>query len=336
MAPSPTPPRVAPPAFAALLGGLLIGLSTLHTATLTGHTTGISAFLNSSLLLHAPSLTFLSGLLLAGRFFRPPQPPKSPPLSHLILPAFLVGLGARLAGGCTSGHGVCGLSRLSPRSLVAVVVFMAAASFVATLRNLTLPRLGQSKPSRPPPRLLFALATIPPPLLALLAYACPPRWAPAPYHALLFLLGVVFGAGLVLADMTTPSTVLSFLNLRSRPWDPSLLLVFAGALPVAFLGFYPLTHRWCAPLLAPRLRVPEVVEVDPRLLVGAVLFGVGWGMAGVCPGPAVVRLGMCPRGVGAWVTVVVMAVGSLVGRVGVRAVDGVRDSWWQGPACGCG
>lgn len=107
-------------------------------------------------------------------------------------------------------------------------------------------------------------------------------------HRLLasFVAAVLFGVGLVVAGMTTPSKVVGFLDVFGA-WDPSLALVMMGAIAVHTL-LYRLTRKRSAPLFDFRFHVPDQLPVDGRLLVGAALFGVGWGLAGICPGPGVV------------------------------------------------
>ena len=100
--------------------------------------------------------------------------------------------------------------------------------------------------------------------------------------------GALFGTGLVVSDMINPARVLAFLDVAGA-WDPSLALVMGGALLPAALA-YALRRRWPAPLLDRRFQVPEGGRVDPSLLGGAVLFGLGWGLVGFCPGPALAAL----------------------------------------------
>ena len=103
-----------------------------------------------------------------------------------------------------------------------------------------------------------------------------------------FAAGLLFGAGLVVARMTDTNVVLAFLDVTGA-WDPSLLFVIAGA-ATAFGLFYRFTVRRRAPLAATRLHVPTERPLDRRLFVGTTLFGVGWGLAGLCPGPAITAL----------------------------------------------
>ncbi len=102
-----------------------------------------------------------------------------------------------------------------------------------------------------------------------------------------FFAGLLFGLGLLLSGMTNPVKVLGFLDLAGA-WDPSLVLVMAGAISVAVIPFAIARHRQASWLGEP-MRLPTTSQIDRRLVVGSLLFGVGWGMAGLCPGPAVVN-----------------------------------------------
>lgn len=100
--------------------------------------------------------------------------------------------------------------------------------------------------------------------------------------------GVLFGVGLVVSQMIDPGKVLAFLDVAGR-WDPSLALVMAGALGVTLVG-YRLALKRPAPLLADGFGLPTRRDIDARLIGGAALFGLGWGLVGFCPGPALASL----------------------------------------------
>jgi uncharacterized membrane protein YedE/YeeE len=119
--------------------------------------------------------------------------------------------------------------------------------------------------------------------------------------------GLIFGAGLAVSGLVNPAKVLAFLDVAGR-WDPSLALVMASALAVFGLGF-PLVRRRAKPLLAETFQVPTRRDIDWRLGLGAALFGVGWGLAGFCPGPALTGLAFGLTGV--YVFVAAMIAGSL-------------------------
>ncbi|QSL90585.1 YeeE/YedE family protein [Ectopseudomonas toyotomiensis] len=103
-----------------------------------------------------------------------------------------------------------------------------------------------------------------------------------------FVAGLLFGLGLLLAGMANPTKVLAFLDLAGA-WDPSLALVMAGAIVVAALPLH-LAQRPARALLGGAMQLPMRRDLDARLIGGSLLFGIGWGIAGICPGPAVAIL----------------------------------------------
>ena len=107
---------------------------------------------------------------------------------------------------------------------------------------------------------------------------------------LAFLAGAVFGVGLLVSGMADPAKVLGFLDLGGA-WDPSLAFVMVGAILVGVIAFAAARRRSVS-LLGLPLRMPTATRVDRRLAGGSLLFGIGWGLAGFCPGPALVALGM--------------------------------------------
>jgi uncharacterized protein len=104
-----------------------------------------------------------------------------------------------------------------------------------------------------------------------------------------FFAGLVFGLGLLIAGMTNPAKVVAFLDLAGD-WDPSLAVVMISAIAVGVVAF-ALAKRRRTSLLGLPMQLPTSHEIDPRLIGGSLLFGIGWGLAGVCPGPALVLLG---------------------------------------------
>lgn len=104
-------------------------------------------------------------------------------------------------------------------------------------------------------------------------------------HLVTLLAGLVFGLGLAASGMTDPQKVLGFLDLTGN-WNPSLLFVLGGAVGTSLLGFYLLKKRG-KPLLADHFHLPGQTAITPSLLIGSAIFGIGWGISGYCPGPAV-------------------------------------------------
>jgi uncharacterized protein len=104
-----------------------------------------------------------------------------------------------------------------------------------------------------------------------------------------FLCGLLFGIGLILSGMANPAKVLAFLDLAGH-WDPSLAFVMAGAVALAAVGFRLARTRSNSVLGAP-MQLPTARRIDARLVLGSLVFGAGWGLAGFCPGPALVSAG---------------------------------------------
>ncbi len=103
-------------------------------------------------------------------------------------------------------------------------------------------------------------------------------------------LGVLFGVGLTVSQMVNPAKVIGFLDVTGN-WDPSLAFVMGGALMVT-IPMFALAKKREGPLLAQRFQWPSRTDIDPRLIGGAAAFGIGWGLAGFCPGPALASLGL--------------------------------------------
>lgn len=111
--------------------------------------------------------------------------------------------------------------------------------------------------------------------------------------------GLLFGAGLLVSGMTQPGKVTAFLDVAGA-WDPALALVMVGAIGT-FAGAFLLTRRWPTPAFAARFEWPTLRDIDTRLVGGSALFGVGWGLSGYCPGPALASIGAGSAGA-AWFT----------------------------------
>ncbi len=135
------------------------------------------------------------------------------------------------------------------------------------------------------------------------------------------LAGVVFALGLGLGGMTDPLKVIAFLDIFGQ-WDPSLAFVMAGAIAI-YAPIYRMSTGRRAPLLAPRWYLPTRRDIDSRMVVGALVFGVGWGLGGFCPGPAIVSV--TSGGLGALVFAIAMVTGMAVIELRPRRADGPVD-----------
>ena len=136
-----------------------------------------------------------------------------------------------------------------------------------------------------------------------------------------FAVGLTFGVGLCLSGMTAPDKVLGFLDLAGE-WDPSLALVLGGAVAIGLVGFGMARRRGHA-LLGGVMDIPRRRDIDGRLIAGSLIFGVGWGLAGICPGPGIVDVGFLdPRAI---VFVAAMAAAMLAYELGLPAPGPIRQ-----------
>jgi uncharacterized membrane protein YedE/YeeE len=135
------------------------------------------------------------------------------------------------------------------------------------------------------------------------------------------LAGTLLGAGLALSDMINPARVLAFLDFAGA-WDATLLFVMAGAVVAASVG-YLISRRMQRPFFGARFYIPENRDLDRRLVLGSAIFGIGWGLVGVCPGPAVAALvfGMWEP----WLFCSAMVVGMLLQRLPRSEYPAIRS-----------
>lgn len=136
-----------------------------------------------------------------------------------------------------------------------------------------------------------------------------------PYLATAAISGLLFGAGLYVSQMVDPLKVLRFLDFTAIPsggWDPSLAFVIVPAILVMFIAVR-MGRRRPAPLFDVEFREPEYKRIDARLVGGAALFGVGWGMSGICPGPAIALIAFPPDGI--WLFLAALIAGSYAGSL---------------------
>lgn len=138
------------------------------------------------------------------------------------------------------------------------------------------------------------------------------------------LAGLVFGFGLIVSGMANPAKVLGFLDLTGA-WDPSLALVMAGAIGVSFFAFLFAKKRTLS-LIGADMKLPAGRTIDRRLVIGSALFGIGWGVAGFCPGPGLVALGLGE------VKALIFVAAMLVGMVAFELLEKRRTTDQRVPA----
>ncbi|GAA5882017.1 hypothetical protein JCM1840_000401 [Sporobolomyces johnsonii] len=239
-----------------------------------------------------------------------------------LLAGLAVGAGTKLANGCTSGHMLVGLARFSKRSFAATMTFFSCALLTARLVPYPLPPSTPSLASLSPPSItptiLFLFLS--PIVTSLAAYRlCPSRSLAARLQS--FSLGFLFSLGLALTGMLRPSKVLSFFYVplsfpsstyQLPPWDPSLAMVALGGLLPNVLVWQFIAKRRGTPRRETKWDVPAGGNVDGKLVVGSALFGIGWGLMGICPGPLIAVLGSGMGGSALSLFAAASAVGGLV------------------------
>ena len=206
-----------------------------------------------------------------------------------ILAGFLVGFGTKLGNGCTSGHGVCGLPRFSSRSIAAVAVFMVTAMATATFRSKE-PFLNHTvwitETARSDTDFNAHVAFIAAIAIIIICLVLNRDGSDGIKDILVSTgVGFIFACGLMLAGMTRKTRVLKFLTISDN-WDPSLGFVMLGAVLGNLVTFWYILRIKGSPAAGGSFDIPSYTRIDTKLLVGAGLFGVGWGMCGICPGPA--------------------------------------------------
>lgn len=137
-----------------------------------------------------------------------------------------------------------------------------------------------------------------------------------------YIIGLIFGIGISISGMANPAKVLNFFDLAGT-WDPSLVFVMGGAVVVAFLG-YRIVLRRPAPVLDAKFHLPDNPRIDARLLGGSALFGVGWGIAGFCPGGALPALGTGRLEVFAFVAAMIAGIFAAKGLIALTHARAAR------------
>ena len=304
-----------------IIGGAIMALaSTLHLY-LNGKITGISGAIFRCITLtdFSYNFSFIIGMLFMSAFIKCIFDPMTPPASidspvfmepaakfvgdlsiiGFILAGFLVGFGAKMANGCTSGHGVCGLPRLSKRSFVAIGLFMIFGFFTATVRYYI--------PFLRPSSYAFnvwesAFINIGMLILSILGLGAN-LWNV--YKSgikdkvrdilVSFCVGCLFSFGLLESGMLQRHVVVEFLTL-GKVWNYQLVFVLGTAVGINLFTFNFILKKTTRPKFKENFDMPTKTEVDNKLCVGSAIFGLGWGLAGICPGPAVIACYLyCPQ-----------------------------------------
>ncbi|KAG6837281.1 hypothetical protein H0H93_011883 [Arthromyces matolae] len=285
----------APTPVQSFLGGVGLALPVHALLLLNGNVFGISGFVHRAALgIKEPAFAVM-GLVLGGAYIGLLEGHGPSPfhfsIGRVALSGLLVGLGSKLSNGCTSGHMICGLSRLSLRSFVATLTFFVTGVVTAQLLPSELPSVGPMDWSLGPNgKVLLVTQAVTSALLATLAYTnnrssnTSTQAEPLSTSRLLAFLatGFEFALALRFSNLSESTRVLSFLGLPFRSsFDPSLAFLAAGALPLS-IALYRFFRGSGIPLLGGIWSIPQGAPIDMKLIGGAAVFGVGWGLAGIC------------------------------------------------------
>ena len=290
--------------YLALLGGLLVGGVAVTRLATFGKVTGISGMLNGattykskgSVVDRLSCVLFVVGIARGGAICYAFLPHafldwNLLPQHRVLVGGFIVGVGTAIGNGCTSGHGVCGISSMRIRSIAATMTFMATGALTAMLTDTrALYSPFENKNDMGISLNIFVAGTA----------SCALVYASGIFvkdmddaikmgysFGAEFLMGCTFAAGMVLSNMSVNSATISFLDVRS--WNPALMYVMGGAIGLSAPLFYLIKARG-TPNVANKFDLPTSQVIDFPLLLGAALFGIGWGYVGVCPGPALTNL----------------------------------------------
>lgn len=314
-----------------ILGGLILGASSTGLIYFSGRITGISGITAGSIITRDNkdwTWSYLLGLLSAGALIKEFKPDAFGNSTGQVSPQWvavaglLVGMGTRLGSGCTSGHGICGLPRRSPRSLAAVLTFVTTGALTAYVTRETAIAefiVANSTAANPDSFIMVLL-----PSAVVLGVgatlfnktfflhrmlfgdsANKPAASPGSPscsikdHITSYVAALSFGLGLGISGMCDTNRIVHFLNFTGAAgFDPSLMGVMGGGVLFNLATFHFMhtaDHKPDGDLSVRKILkmdlAPENLLINWQLLLGASIFGVGWGLAGICPGPGIVSLG---------------------------------------------
>lgn len=293
------------------LGGLSIGLLAVAQLIISGRILGISGAVRG--IVKAPlevdrnqvfRYMFVAGLVAGGvliPFLGAAPSAVALPAPRVAAAGLLVGIGTSLSNGCTSGHGICGIARLSIRSILSTAIFMLFGALAVSMLQ------GTQATGLPTgfivPTVDVALTKLAAGILAtsvaftassIFAIKMAGKSSSAMLeHIANFGTGLLFALSLSVSGMLDSAKVIGFLSVLSGSWDASLAFVMGAALLVAFPGYQAVLgdkFGMRMPLACNAFSLPTSKEITSRLVIGSAVFGVGWGLAGVCPGPALANL----------------------------------------------
>ncbi|KAG2177382.1 hypothetical protein INT44_007893 [Umbelopsis vinacea] len=285
-----------------LLGGSLLFESVTALAAYNGKVAGISGIVNGLVWGDStPSrLSFILGMAataLTVRFGTSDGATQGIPvfpfsMTKALIAGLLVGAGTKLGSGCTSGHMLCGISRFSKRSIVASATFFTTGVITVYLTGGVPYRYGTSYPSSDELCQMLGCIAVATTIFKLLPTVLKNKINNATSQVVVsFFSGLTFALGLYFSGMTNTDKVRGFLDLtRPQRWDPSLLMVVVGGLVPNTIAYQFFLKKEAKPEFSASFDWPTKTTIDSKLVIGSALFGIGWGLCGVCPGPGLVTL----------------------------------------------
>ncbi|KAL4435704.1 hypothetical protein ABPG74_018255 [Tetrahymena malaccensis] len=294
----------------AIIGGFFISLSSSFNLYMKGRVTGFSGIFFSITNLEMEQYHWKAALLCgligtsavfyfiygfddvwnSSKIFDTPEQMVGD-LNYIgfAIAGFFAGIGTKLANGCTSGHGVCGLPRFSLRSWMSVGLFLPMGIGLATLRHYE-PFLNNNENTKDITQntnydivagIVLGLSLFILVILLIVYYL-----KKSISEVLVGLVtGILFSIGLGYGGMYRRSKILGFLSIYEN-WDPSLLFLLGTAVGLNMVTFNYMIFKKQKPILHKSLSLPTKKEVDLRLVAGSIIFGLSWGLGGLCPGPA--------------------------------------------------
>jgi len=293
-----------------IVGGILLSLASSTNLYLKGRITGFSGIFFGMITLkdYIWKLSFISGVLWISNLFYAFSPSEKNffdshenfmsdlSLIGFSISGFLVGVGTKLANGCTSGHGLCGLARLSRRSIVAVLVFLSFAIFSCTLRSnypfLDSPDLLENSIYLDKEVFHYILTLLFTILLIVLLFKSYSQKDFVTFLDVLinFITGSLMGLGLIISGMNKRTKVRDFLNINAKTWDPTLMILLGVGVGLNLVFYFLVIKKMDKPILDDKMGIPTNTKIDLPLVIGSAIFGIGWGWSGICPGPALVNV----------------------------------------------
>ncbi|KAL4478441.1 hypothetical protein ABPG74_006676 [Tetrahymena malaccensis] len=327
----------------AIIGGLLISVATTFNLIMKGRITGISGILFTVFNLQIDQFywkaTFFFGFLATASalflifgfqpifntsfvmFDSPDQMIANLNYAGFIIAGFFAGVGTKMANGCTSGHGVCGLPRFSKRSWCSILLFLVSGFLMFTFRYYV-PFLEDSQVDITQyldyqifAFIILAISSLI--VIVLLIFSIFIKQKSEVFVGL--FTSILFCLGLGFGGMFRRSKIYGFLSLVEN-WDPSLMFLLGTAVFLNILSFNFITIKKKQPILGESLNLPQNTKIDLRLIIGSIIFGLSWGFGGLCPGSSLGLLSIFSLHI-----TISWFISFLIGQKAVAIYDSLQD-----------